>query len=232
MQHLMRAAPKGQPMDAAWLRDFGISIAAANQLVDAGWMVRLSPGAYLITGDTPTRDGTIAYMGRRIRGLHVGGQTALAWYGIRHYVAFRERVVLWGRSRYAIAQWVSDAMLHSYQTTQLFDAGMGYMFQLKPLPNGHPNVLVSTPERALLELVSEIGKGLPYEHAENLTVGLRNIRYDVLRHLLSHCRHIKTIELVRRLGQNSGFEWASELPELTRELIALRRSVLGKGKSV
>ncbi|WP_284502089.1 MULTISPECIES: type IV toxin-antitoxin system AbiEi family antitoxin domain-containing protein [unclassified Caballeronia] len=225
VQHLLRATPKGRPMDAAALRTFGLSIKTANQLVDDGWMVRLSKGAYLMTGDAATRDGVISFLGRRIHGLHVGGQTALAWYGVRHYIAYRERVVLWGTRRYVIPGWVSDTMLYSYQTTRLFDADMDYMFQLKPIPNGDPSVLVSTPERALLELVSEIGKGLTYEHAANLTGGLRNMRLDVLKLLLSHCRQIKTIDLVRRLSQGTGYAWASELPELARHLIAMRRSI-------
>ncbi|WMY11755.1 type IV toxin-antitoxin system AbiEi family antitoxin domain-containing protein [Paraburkholderia phenoliruptrix] len=164
-------------------------------------------------------------MGRRVRGLHVGGQTALAWYGVRHYIAYRERVVLWGKTWYAIPTWVSDTMLYSFQTTELFHADMDYMFQLKPLPHGDPNVLVSTPERAFMELVSEIGKGLTYEHAFHLATGLRNIRLDVLKDLLSHCKQIKTIDLVRRVGLESNYAWAFELAEFARDLIAAKRTV-------
>ncbi|WP_350029981.1 type IV toxin-antitoxin system AbiEi family antitoxin domain-containing protein [Caballeronia sp. GAOx1] len=212
-------------MDADCLRSLGLSIASANRLVNQGWMVRLSQGAYLVVGDSPTRDGAIVFMSRRIRGLHVGGQTALAWHGVRHYVAYRERVVLWGKSRYAIPSWVSNTMLHSYQATQLFNADFDYMFQLKPLPGRDSNVLVSTPERALMELVSEIGKGVTYRHAADLVVGLRNLRLPVLKVLLTHCRQIKTIGLVCRLGRASGYSWGTDLPELTRDLLELRRSL-------
>lgn len=44
------------------------------------------------------------------------------------------------------------------QTTHRFDADLPEDFGLQPLPVGHPEVLVSLPERALLELFSDVGK--------------------------------------------------------------------------
>ncbi|WP_313068144.1 AbiEi antitoxin N-terminal domain-containing protein [Paraburkholderia sp. LEh10] len=55
----------------------------------AGWLQSLSKGAYLLAGDRPTRDGILAYLSRRVAGLHIGGKTALDWQGVRHNVSFR-----------------------------------------------------------------------------------------------------------------------------------------------
>lgn len=223
VQHLMKDAPRGQPMDARMLQDLGVTIPLANHLVEEGWLTRLSAGAYLLLGDTPTIDGTIAFLSRRIRGLHVGGKTALAWAGIVHNLAFRERVVLWGGSSYTFPAWVGETILYSYQTTRLFKDEMAYDFQIRPKPNRSPLVLVSSPERALLELVSEIGKGQSYEEAENLVISMRNLRPTVLHTLLSQCTRIKVLRLVSRLGQAAGYSWADELPELMEKLIKSRQ---------
>ncbi|MCP1289671.1 type IV toxin-antitoxin system AbiEi family antitoxin [Chromobacterium sp. S0633] len=198
-------------MDTKQLVELGVSMAMASYLVKLGWMYRLSPGAYMLVGDKPTRDGAIAFLSRKIQGLHVGGKTALAWRGVRHNIAFRERVVLWGRTPYKFPEWVSGVMLYSYQTTLLFDEGLAYESWLTPLPVGHSGVLVSSVERGLLELVSDVGKGQSLEEANNLAVSLRTLRIPVLDALLSHCPRVKVVRLVRDLGLAAGYEWGRDL---------------------
>lgn len=211
VQHLMQAAPRGQPLDTDMLRDFGVSPAQATYMVKAGWLQRLSRGVYVLTGDRPSRDGIIAYLARHIPGLHAGGKTALDWQGVRHNIAFRERVQLWGRQSYDFPPWVAENMLYSYQTTRLFDDGFPDEHGLKPLPYGNSNVRVSVPERALLELASDIGKGQSLEEARNIVVTLRNIRPQILDEFLSHCQRVKVVRLVRDLGLWSEYPWAQNL---------------------
>lgn len=211
VQRLMEEAPRGQPLDSDMLRDMGIPPALASNMAKQGWLRRLSQGAYLLRGDAPSRDGTIAFLARRIPGLHVGGKTALAWQGVRHNLAFRECIVLWGRKPYEFPTWVEEHMGFSFQTTNLFDEQFNYETGLKAMPNGSPNVLVSIPERALLELASDIGKGQSLEEAHNIMGSLRNIRLHVLNELMAHCKRVKVIRLVRDLGMDAGFSWAQEL---------------------
>lgn len=223
VQHLMQAAPRGQPLDTGMLRDLGISPPQATYLVKSGWLQHLSRGAYLLTGDRPSRDGILAFLGRRIPGLHVGGKTALAWFGVRHNIAFRERVTLWGGKPYDFPPWVAEHLLFSYQTTRLFDAGFHNEQGLKPLPNGNPHVLVSVPERALLELASDIGKGQSLEEARNLVVTLRNLRPRVLDEFLSHCLRVKVVRLVRDLGLWSEYPWGQDLQKHVDRISAGKR---------
>ncbi|WP_396335782.1 AbiEi antitoxin N-terminal domain-containing protein [Chromobacterium haemolyticum] len=61
VQQLMRTAPRGQPLDVEMLRRMDISPSQASLLARAGWLQRLSRGAYLLAGDTPTTDGIIAF---------------------------------------------------------------------------------------------------------------------------------------------------------------------------
>lgn len=211
VQQLLRQCPRGQPIDSAMLRHLGISNALASYMVKSGWLQRLSQGVYLLTGDSPSRDGTITYLGRCIPGLHVGGKTALSWQGVRHNIAFREKVVLWGQRSHRIPAWVKNSMSHSYQTTDIFDSDLPYETGLKPLPFGSPEVLVSVPERAILELASDIGKGQSMEEARNLVVALRNLRTDHLDEFLGHCKRVKVVRLVRDLGREADFAWAPGL---------------------
>jgi hypothetical protein len=223
VQRLMREGRRGQPIDSDMLRGMEISPALAAYMVKSGWLQRLSQGVYLLTGDTPTRDGSIAYLSRRITGLHVGGKTALSWQGVRHNIAFRERVVLWGQNPYRIPSWVDQHLSYSFQTTTLFDDDLPYEKGLKPLPAGNPEVMVSVPERAILELASDIGKGQSLEEARNLMVGLRNLRADVLDEFLRHCHRVKVVRLVRDLGVEADFSWARKIQKHVDRLSAGKR---------
>jgi len=212
LQRLMEEAPRGQPLDAEMLRDMGISPQQASYMVSSGWMVRLSRGAYLLTGDSPSHDGIIAHLSRRVPGLHVGGKTALDWQTMRHNGHARERVVLWGNSPYEMASWIDASMLYTYQTTQIFGDGLPEGAGMEPVPDDNRGVLVSVPERALLELASDIGKkgqkGQSLEEALNLMPSLRNLRPHVLDLLLSHCTRVKVMRLARDLGAAAGHSWA------------------------
>ena len=234
VQLLMHDAPRGQPLDPSLLRHFGISPAQTHYLVTAGWLQRLSKGAYLLRGDTPTTEGILLYLGRRNPGLHVGGKTALDWQGVRHNIAYRPRVALWGLKAHRFPPWVEQHMPHIYQTTRLFDDQFSLSESLRPLPLKNPAVLVSIPELALLELASDIGKrgvkGQSLEEALHLVDSLRNLRADRLIGLLRHCTRVKVIKLVRDLGESSGYEWGCDLQGIVDRMSPRKRwSSVGEG---
>jgi hypothetical protein len=111
--------------------------------------------------------------------------------------------------------WVGEALFHTLQTTQLFDGGLPDGFAISPLPHLDPSILVSEPERALLELASDIGKrhakGQSLEEAFHIASSLSHLRPKVLAPLLAHCTRVKVVKLVRDLGDASGFAWGKDL---------------------
>ena len=70
---------------------------------------------------------------------------------------------------------------------------------------------MSDPERALLELLSEVGVGLPLDDARSLVEAATSLRAAVLQELLSHCKQVKTVRLCLTLGRDLGLRWASKL---------------------
>lgn len=101
VQRLLQESRRGHPIDSDMLREMGVSAALAAYMVKSGWLQRLSQGVYLLTGDMPSRDGSIAYLGQCIPGLHVGGKTALAWQGYATISPSGNRSSYGGRSRTA-----------------------------------------------------------------------------------------------------------------------------------
>ena len=162
----------------------------------------------MVPGDTLTRDGCLAYLARAHPGIHVGGKTALSWRGIRHNVSFRETVTLWGQGQLNLPEWLTSRFACTYQTTRLFDADLPASFGVQPLPGGHAEVLVSAPERALLELLSDIGKTASLEEARALVESTHNLRTPVLETLLTHTTRIKVLRLARALAEEFDLPWA------------------------
>jgi hypothetical protein len=162
----------------------------------------------MLPGDTLTRDGCLAFFGERVPGFHVGSKTALAWRGVRQNVSFREYLTLWGDSPKPLPTWFTERFDHNYQTTQLFDTKLAKGFGLQPLPNGHAGVLVSVPERALLEMLSDVGKSQSLDEARQLVETLRSLREKTLDELLVHTTRIKVVRLAERLSSDLNLPWA------------------------
>ena len=70
---------------------------------------------------------------------------------------------------------------------------------------------VSAPERALLELLSEVGVRQSLQEARELVESAYSLRADVLRKLLQHCTSVKTVRLCLQLGREGTPPWAAKL---------------------
>jgi len=127
---------------------------------------------------------------------------------VRQNVGFREVLNLWGADPKPLPSWFAERFPSRYQVTQVFDKRLKKNFALQPLPNGRPEVLVSAPERALLELLSDVGKTQSLDEARQLVEGLRSLREKVLDELLAHTTRIKVLRLAATLSADLGLPWA------------------------
>lgn len=176
--------------------------------------MRLGRGMFMFPQDVLQPGPSIKVLGRRLPGLHVGGKTALAWRGIRHNVGSRERLELWGDLPGSLPAWFKQRFPGRYVARKLFDAGLAPGFGLQPLPETPDGPLVSVPERALLELLNEVGARQGIEEAKNIMEGVRSPRLDVLGPLLQHCPRVKVVRLCVQWAEELKLEWAAEARRL------------------
>jgi hypothetical protein len=208
-KHVLAALPAGVPVSTRDLEEMGVRPYQSSYLARHGWLMHLGRGVYARPGDRLERDACLAFLARSIPGLHVGAKTALAWRGVRHNIAFRERIHLWGTTPVRLPAWFTERFNCHYQTTQLFDDALPTGFGLQPLPAGHPNVLVSVPERALLEMLSDVGKTQSLEEAQQLYESMPRLRDGVLKRLLEHTSRMKVLRLVERVAAPAGHPWTA-----------------------
>ena len=203
---LQSTLPRGAPFDLDTLQRHGVSPQLAAKYVNGGWLVRLGHGVYAFAGDSLVLHPTLCFLQNRVSGLHVAGKSALAMQGVRHNLMSREKTVLWGDTRFSLPEWLTSRFPAHYVSAALFQ-WPDSSWQEKTLttpPGVTAGLRVSVPERALLELLYEVGTHQGLEEAYNLFTGVRNLRLNILGPLLEACTSIKTTRLLLTWGRETG----------------------------
>ena len=68
---------------------------------------------------------------------------------------------------------------------------------------------VSVPERALLEMLSEVGIHQGIEESRNIMEGARSLRPEVLTTLLRNCQRVKVMRLCMSWAEEMNLPWAA-----------------------
>ena len=205
-----RLAP-GTPLMSEDLAALGISADLAVHYVRAGWLTRLARGVYCRPNDTLALAPCLLLLQRRFEGLHVGGKSALDWYGVRQYVAQQPVLHLYGWRSGQLPVWFTDRFPADFHRKRLFDEQPDALRHVGPFERQAGAPQVSTPERALLEMLSDVGVRQPLQEARELVESSYSQRAKVLLELLQHCTSVKTVRLCLQLGREGGLSWAAKL---------------------
>lgn len=207
--------PPGMPLTSDDLAALGISADLAVHYVRAGWLARLSRGVFCRPNDTLALHPSLILLQRRLKGLHVGGKSALDWYGVRQYVGQQPVLQLYGWAAGRLPEWFTERFPAEYHRKRLFDEQPGALLHAGPFEKRSGAPQVSAPERALLELLSDVGVRQPLQEARELVESAYSLRVDVLRELLQRCTSVKTVRLCLQLGREASLPWAAKLDPAT-----------------
>ena len=208
---LYRHWAPGTPLTSEDLAKLGISADLAVHYARAGWLSRLARGVYCRPNDTLQLHACLSLMQRSVDGLHVGGKSALDWYGVRQYLSRQSVLQLYGWTAARLPGWFTERFPSEYHRKRLFDEPSIDPLHAGPFEKGDGAPRVSTPERALLEMLSEVGVRQPLQEARELAENAYSLRADVLRDLLQRCTSVKTVRLCLLLGRELALPWAAKL---------------------
>ena len=211
LNRLYTEAPPGAPLTSEDLAALGISPDLAVHYVRSGWLRRLARGVYSKPAETLELRPSLVVLQRRLAGLHVGGKTALDWYGVRHYLEQRPVSHLYGWAAGRLPDWFTERFPADYHRKRLFDETPTALLQAGPFERREGTPCVSAPERALLEVLSEVGVRQSLAEARELVESSYSLRADILRDLLKRCTSVKTVRLCLQLGRELSMPWAKKL---------------------
>lgn len=211
LNKLYRHWVPGTPLTSNDLAALGISADLAVHYVRAGWMTRLIRGVYSRPNDTLALHPCLNLLQRGIEGLHVGGKSALDWYGVRQYLSQQPVLHMYGWTAARLPDWFTERFAAEYHRKRLFEEPPADPLHAGPFDKRSGAPRVSAPERALLEVLSEVGVRQPLQEARELMESTYNLRAVVLRELLQRCASVKTVRLCLQLGRELALPWASKL---------------------
>jgi hypothetical protein len=201
----------GTPLTSENLAALGISANLAVHYVKAGWLSRLGRGVYYRPNEKLALYPSLKLLEGEVAGLHVGGKSALDWYGVRHYLSQQPSLHLYGWDAAKLPQWFTNHFPAEYHRKRLFDEQPDSMRHVSPFEKQEGAPAVSSPERALLELLSEVGTRQPLGEVRELAESTYNLRAEVLQDLLQRCTSVKTVRLCLQLGRELNLPWAKKL---------------------
>lgn len=246
LNRLERTLPAGLLVDARWMTRNGYSTSLRTQYVAAGWLVQPTRGTFKRPLGTLTWQNAVVSL-QTLLGypLTVGGRTALELQGFAHYLRadgstvvhlhgpdappgwlfklpLAERFVFHnGGVLFTSGRVVTDPGQHLHEgggvPVDVLQAGA-----FKLLREGEWSLIVSSPERALLELLDELPNHESFHQVDMLVEGLRNLSPGRLQRLLEDCRSVKVKRLLFWFAERHNHAWLARLDR--------GRIDLGKGK--
>jgi len=193
------------------LAALGISADLAVHYVRAGWLNRLARGVYCRPNDPVALHPSLVLLESKVAGLHVGGKSALDWYGVRQYLSQKEMLHLYGWTAQRLPEWFVALFPAEYHRKRLFEEQPDALLYVGPLEGRGSAPQVSQPERAFLEMLSEVGLRQALQEAKEIAEGTYNLRGKVLSELLGLCTSVKTVRLCLQLGRELSLPWMSKL---------------------
>lgn len=218
----MQQLPIAAPFTGCQLTRQGVSAREAAKLVQRGSIEAIGRAVYARDPSRLELAPCVAYLARKFPGLHLGGATALGFHGAIPDGIVAERLQLWSADVVRMPQWFVDRFAAPLRTYGTIPAGLPEAAGIViDKASGAP---VSVPERALLEMLANVGVSQPIEEAAQIVRLLDSLRIDVLTELIGGCRNRKVLRLAHGLGSEAGLEWSnvagySLLPERRRECV-------------
>jgi len=242
LKQLLQEVPPGFLVDAGWMTHHAISRQSVSGYIKQGWLEPVMTGVYRrpFSSDANPEAATgwkiplLSAVWLMQHRFHVGGASALSLRGHTHYLSpSREfALYLYGAD---IPAWLTklrtDARI-SVRSNALFgDSAIGVENSDFSLSNEDDPALaqspwrwpmpMSSPERAILEMLDELPKGESFHMIDTAFEGLANLRPRLLTTLLAQCRSVKTKRLF--------FVYADKHNHAWRRHIDMSAVDLGKG---
>lgn len=257
LNRLFHDLPEGLFVDSAWLEERGYSRSLRNQYVHAGWLERPASKLFRRPGDMLRWEQVVLSLQNLLAiPFVVGGRTALELQGFAHYLSHETREVhLYGRGK--PPSWLKELQVGprfvTHNSERLFRSdpvtfgltSVGHTLDphpdikpsnlldsFKEIPWGHSvwPMTVSTPERAMLELLDELPNHESFHQVDDLFSGLTGLSPRRLQKLLADCKSVKVVRLFFFFADRHSHRWRHQLVHGNFDLGSGKRELVKGGR--
>ncbi len=231
INQLLQAWPRGTVALHSFFLQHGVSRKLAEQYRKRGWIDSLGRGAFVRRGDRVGWEGAVYALQRYARkSIHPGGLTALELSGYAHFLPMsaRPEAHLYGPSGERLPRWMKNhnwGVNLRYFGTSLFSGPVDACFSTI----GELQLSVSSPARAILEVLDGVPRVMSFEQARLLMEGLPSLRPGHMQQLLEVCTSVKVKRLCLYLADVTHMPWRGELADDRINLGSGKRQVVPGG---
>jgi hypothetical protein len=236
LQHIL---PEGLFVDSAWLQQQGYSRPLIAKYVHSGWLE--SPASRVYRRPKARESGLhweeiVASLQTLLNApFIVGGRTSLELQGYAHYLtpSGPTEIHLYGNAK--PPKWLTCLPLKQklvFHNAHLFQTEKNSPddFSTQSWETMKGKLIISTPERAILEVMDEIPQHETFHQADMLMQGLTNLSPRRLAKLLANCRSIKAKRLFLWFAERHNHPWFARLNQSKIDLGSGKRMFLPGGQ--
>lgn len=258
LNYIQEKLPEGLLVDSNWLTKNQISTALRHKYVQSGWLERPTRGVYRKPRGQLTWQQAIISLQTIILDdpIIVGGRTALELQGFSHYLQHKQTSVhlysveplpIWLTKLDLGVRFVhhnahklfrDDPITYGLSSIQ-YDVRKNSGSNNDPLQRGLTYqawgtwdwpLTLSTPERAILEMIDELPDRESFHQVDKLMEGLTNLSPRRLSKLLNDCKSVKVKRLFFYFADRHTHVWRRHLDVKTFDLGSGKRMLVEGGK--
>lgn len=225
IKKLFSASPAGVPITRTYFKKIGISDQLLQKYVKSGLLEKLGVGAYHLPHNKISWQGALyALQTQQNKSLHLGGRSALDFYGLSHYLPLSlQKVFVFSSLGESVPKWFVS---YPWNNTEVISIKSGFLDSEIGIEKEGINALelsISSPERALFEVVYLLGKHHSFEELVLLSEASAKFRPQLMQRLLEACQSKKVKRLVLLLGKHQESLWYRHIDQ---EILELGKGVI------
>ena len=227
-KELYEIMPEGLITTHKWLIENNLSRHAIDNLVKSNQLESISKGVYVRNVSKITWQSVVFSLQSVLKlDFVVGGLTALEIQGLSHYLSLSENKIVHLFGNDVLPEWVTNLDLNvkfvRHTTNSLFVENSEENKQFHPFTlerdwDGNRKLILSTTERAYLEVLLDVPQKITFEHADQLMQGLTTLSPRNLQKTLECCQNVKVKRLFFWFADRQNYVW---LGKINRESITL-----------
>lgn len=257
LNRLQRDLPEGLLVDASWLERRGYYPTLRKKYVDLGWLEQPARSVYRRPRGTLTWEPVVISLQTLLEfPVVVGGRTALELQGYAHYLS-QELLEVHLYSQKPFPSWLAKLPLETHlvlhKTTRLFrndsptrglgDINWNKTQRTRAITDPFSGdvaieswgqwdwpLTLSTPERALFELLDELPARETFHQADMLMGSLASLSPRKLQRLLEDCHSVKVKRLFFFFAERHNHAWLTRIDKKTIDLGKGKRMLVRGGK--
>ncbi|MEE9445739.1 MAG: type IV toxin-antitoxin system AbiEi family antitoxin domain-containing protein [Cocleimonas sp.] len=231
-QQLDQLLPHGMIATKKLLLSQGMALHTIDNALKSKKIQALTSGVYARVG-IPVSWWDIVYSLQQTseQSIYVGGLTAIELQGFAHYLPLSTdyTVHLYSQNKPPAWLWKVDCgtIFKWHGTKSLWNKEHSTNLKSYTLGVNVP-VTLSTPERAILELLTSVPKSISFDHANEVIQGMTSLSPKKLNDLLLQCKSIKVKRLFLWLAERQNYAWFKKL-EVENLNLGSGKRVIAKG---